>query len=481
MDAEEFGKAQALAAKNRRRNTRGSVHAGILGRIVGRISDGLRLRLLYSLLIRCAVPFAYAGILWRASRDRQYSQGLSERLGFGAALRTPSIWLHAVSLGEMSAAAPLLRALRLRFPGIPLVVTTATPAGRARAAALFEGDADIRFLPYDTPGSVRRFLARTRPLAAIIMETELWPNLLRECERRGIPVLLASARLSAKSVLRYRRFGSLFAGVFSKNLLVAAQSAEDAERFKSIGAAADRTLVVGNVKFDVEADAGILLAGRALRTAYAGARPVWIAGSTHAGEEEQLIDAHAALLGSMPNAVLLLVPRHKDRFAAVAALLAQRAVKFARRSRMANGEEAPRLPSDVPVLLVDTIGELATLYASADVAFVGGSLAAVGGHNLLEPAALGLPVLTGPSYFNGKEIALLLLARGAVLEVQSAQDLTAALQRLLAAPEMREQIGSIGKQIIAANRGSVARIIALIEPWLQAAGHRSAPAGRAYP
>jgi 3-deoxy-D-manno-octulosonic-acid transferase len=412
---------------------------------------------------------ALAALLWRGLRDRHYWQGLAERLGFGRALSAPSIWLHAVSLGEMSAAAPLARALRLRFPNMALVVTTATPAGRARAAALFEGDADIRFLPYDTPGAVRRFLARTRPRAAIIMETELWPNLLRECERRGIPVLLANARLSLRSVSRYRRFGGLFAGVFSKNLVVAAQSAEDAERFKSIGAAAKQTLVVGNVKFDVGVDAGIVQAGRALRAALAGARPVWIAGSTHAGEEEQLLDAHSSLLTSTPNAVLLLVPRHKDRFAAVAELLARRGVRFARRSRMASGEEAPRLPDDTPVLLIDSVGELATLYASADVAFVGGSLAAVGGHNLLEPAALGLPVLTGPSHFNGEEIAQLLLARGAALEVQCAQDLAAALQRLLAAPQLREQIGIIGKEIVATNRGSVARLVELIEPWLPAA------------
>jgi 3-deoxy-D-manno-octulosonic-acid transferase len=377
--------------------------------------------------------------------------------------------LHAVSLGEMSAGAPVARALRLRFPDMALVVTTATPAGRARAAALFEGEADIRFLPYDTPGAVRRFLARTRPRAAIIMETELWPNLLRECQRSAIPVLLANARLSLRSVSRYRRFGGLFAGVFRKNLVVAAQSAEDAERFKSIGAAAEQTLVVGNVKFDVGVAAGVVQAGRALRVAFAGARPVWIAGSTHAGEEEQLLDAHSSLLTSTPNAVLLLVPRHKDRFAAVAELLARRGVRFARRSRMASGEEAPQLPDDTPVLLVDTVGELATLYAAADVAFVGGSLVAVGGHNLLEPAALGLPVLTGPSHFNGKEIAQLLLARGAALEVHGAQDLAATLQRLLAAPLLREQIGLIGKEIIAANRGSVARLVALIEPWLPAA------------
>jgi 3-deoxy-D-manno-octulosonic-acid transferase len=439
----------------------------------------LTLRFLYSGLIRFALPFAYAAILWRGLSDRYYWQGLAERLGFGRTLPEPSIWLHAVSLGEMSAAAPLARALRLRYPEIPLVVTTATPAGRARATALFEGNADIRFLPYDTPGAVRRFLARARPRAAIIMETELWPNLLRACERGGIPVLLASARLSVRSVSRYRRFGGLFAGVFSKNLLIAAQTPEDAERFRSIGAAAEQTRIVGNVKFDLELDGGIVQAGTALRAAF-GVRPVWIAGSTHAGEEGQLLDAHALLLASIPNAVLLLVPRHRDRFTAVGELLARRGVKFARRSRMLSGADAPQLPNDTPVLLVDTIGELTTLYASADAAFVGGSLVSLGGHNLLEPVALGLPVLTGPSYFNGKEIAQLLLARGAALEVRSAKDLAATLQQLLASPEMRDHIGIIGKEIIAANRGSVARLLALIEPWLPA-GRQSAAAERVYP
>ena len=439
------------------------------------------MRFLYSCLIRCAVPFVLAAILWRALGDRLYRHGLLERLGFGLALPGPSIWLHAVSLGEMSAAAPLARALRLQYPEVALAVTTATPAGRARAAALFEGSADIRFLPYDTPGAVRRFLRRTRPRAAIIMETELWPNLLRECERRGIPVLLASARLSSRSVARYRRFGALFAGVFSNNLLVAAQSAEDAERFKSIGAAAERTPVVGNVKFDLEVDDGIVKAGRVLRNAYAGTRPVWIAGSTHAGEEEQLLDTHALLLESIPDAILLLVPRHAARFGAVAELLGGRGVKFARRSRMAGGTQTQPLPRDTSVLLVDTVGELLTLYASADAAFVGGSLVPIGGHNLLEPAALGLPVLTGPSYFNGQEIAQLLLARGAALEVKSAQDLAATLKRLLAEQTTREQMGFIGKEIIAANRGSVARLLAIIAPWLPAAGHPSmAAAGQGY-
>jgi 3-deoxy-D-manno-octulosonic-acid transferase len=422
------------------------------------------LRLIYSWLIRFAAPFAFAMVLWRGVRDRSYWQGLAERFGLGKSLPAASIWLHAVSLGEMSAAAPLVRALYSRYPQLALAVTAATPAGRARARDLFADMADIRFLPYDTPGSVRRFLERIRPRVAIIMETELWPNLFRECERRRVPVFLASARLSAKSVSRYRRLGSLFAGVFTQNVTVAAQSADDAERFKSIGASANQTRVIGNVKFDFRVDAAIIETGKILRAAY-GAKPVWVAGSTHAGEEEQALAAHALLQAHRPDSLLLLVPRHKDRFAAVADLLARRGVKFARRSDMAHA-----LPADTQVLLVDTIGELAALYASADVAFVGGSLVPIGGHNLLEPAALGLPVLTGPSHFNGKEIALLLLRRGAALQVTNPKELAAALQRLFDGPAERRRMGSIGKDLVEANRGSVERLLALIGPSLPEVG-----------
>jgi 3-deoxy-D-manno-octulosonic-acid transferase len=421
------------------------------------------MRILYSWLIRALAPFAFAQVLWRALRDGGYRQGLTERFGFGRSLSAPSIWVHAVSLGEMSAAAPLVKALRSRYPDLPLAVTTATPAGRARARALFAEIADVRFLPYDTPGSVRRFLAAVQPRLAVIMETELWPNLFRECERRQVKVLLASARLSPRSVSRYRRFGSLFAGVFTPNVIVAAQTEADAERFEAIGSAADRTHAVGNVKFDLEFDDSLLQAGKDLRAAYDG-RPVWVAGSTHAGEDELMLDAHGLLLAHRPDALLLLAPRHKDRFAAVAELLARRGIKFARRSDTARVDNA--MPEGTSVLLLDTIGELATFYASADVAFVGGSLVPIGGHNVLEPAALGLPVLTGPSHFNGTEIAQLLLSRGAALQVADAQQLAAALQRLLDEPAERRRIGDIGKGIVASNRGSVARLLVLIESLL---------------
>jgi 3-deoxy-D-manno-octulosonic-acid transferase len=446
---------------------------------------------LYSLLIYCAVPFAFAAVLWRGLRDRRHWRALGERFGWGRRLNSaPSIWLHAVSLGEMSAAAPLLRALRLKYPQYPLVLTTATLTGRARAAGLFGDGAEVRFLPYDTPGAVARFLDRIRPCLAIIVETELWPNLFAECERRGVPLVLASARLSAKSVARYRRLGDLFRGVFSAVSLVAAQTVEDAERFIAIGAQSARTRVVGNIKFDVSLGAEVIDKGRALRVSFGAARPTWIAGSTHAGEEEQVLAAHETLRGGLPDALLLLVPRHPDRFEAVADLLSRRQLRFTRRSGAGGGSNGTSGGNGgtsgggsgcgpigaAQVVLVDTVGELESLYASADAAFVGGSLVPIGGHNLLEPAALGLPVLTGPHHFNGKDIARLMLDQGAALQVGNAQELAAALARLLADPQERRRIGAIGRHIVESNRGSVARLLELIEPWLTAPAPSPLPA-----
>jgi 3-deoxy-D-manno-octulosonic-acid transferase len=449
---------------------------------------GLRL---YSLLIYCAVPFALAAVWWRGLRDRRHWQGLGERFGWGRRLNSapnsaPSIWLHAVSLGEMSAAAPLVRALRVKYPQCPLVLTTATLTGRARAAALFGDGAEVRFLPYDTPGAVARFLDRIRPRLALIVETELWPNLFAECERRGVPLVLASARLSAKSVARYRRLGNLFRELFSAVSLVAAQTIEDAERFIAIGAQRAKTRVVGNIKFDTSLGAEAIDRGRALRVSFGAARPTWIAGSTHAGEEEQVLAAHETLREGLPDALLLLVPRHPDRFEAVADLLSRRQLRFRRRSGGggsgsgsgggSGNEPGVETGGAVQVLLVDTVGELESLYASADAAFVGGSLVPIGGHNLLEPAALGLPVLTGPHHFNGKDIARLMLDQGAALQVGNAQELAAALARLLADPQERRRIGDIGRHIVESNRGSVARLLELIEPWLPAPAPSPVPA-----
>ena len=417
------------------------------------------MRQVYSLLIHLLRPFAIAVVLWRGLRNRRYWTGLGERFGFGPAPRGgPVIWVHAVSLGEVMAAAPVVRGLLARHPQIPVVLTTATPTGRERAHALFGASVAVRYLPYDTPGSMRRLVARMRPRVVIIMETELWPNLFHECRRRSVPVVLANARLSEKSVRRYRRFGSLFRAVFSGGTRVAAQSVQDAERFIAIGASPERTCVTGNVKFDRASDADLLARGAALRAACWAARPVWIAGSTHAGEEEIVLSAHEDLQTAVATALLLLVPRHPGRFEAVAELMGRRGIRFERRS---TGMPVLR---ETRVLLVDSVGELAALYASVDVAFVGGSLVPIGGHNLLEPAALGVPVITGPYQDNGRDVAELLMSAGAALRVADAPELGAALKGLFADPQRRRRMGAAGREVVGANRGSVDRLLDLIEP-----------------
>ena len=421
------------------------------------------MRLVYGVLTRVAAPAVFAATLVRAAKHPAYRTHLGERFGLGRRLAVPSIWLHAVSVGEVSAAAALVRALHARHPDVPLVLTTATPTGRAQAATLFGADVEVRFLPYDTAGSVRRFLARIRPLAAIIMETELWPNLLHECGRRGVPVVFASARLAAKSVPRYRRFGTLFSAGL-RNAWVAAQSSADAERFIALGADPARTRVVGNLKFDMRPGEAVAESGRELRRRYLGARPVWTAGSTHEGEEELVLGAHAVLERAVRGALLVLVPRHPQRFAGVAALLERRGLVFDRRGR------SETVRPEAQVLLLDTMGELTAFYAASDVAFVGGSLVPVGGHNLLEPAALGVPVITGPHTENGPEIARLLIEAGGALEVADGVALAAAAGRLLADPALRERMGESARSFVEAHRGSLARLLALIEPLLAAGG-----------
>ena len=418
-------------------------------------------RALYSLLTMLLAPAAFAITLLRGFRDRAYWAGAGERFGWGRRLEAPSLWLHAVSLGEVAASAELVRALRARHPRSPFVLTTATPTGRARAQSLFGDGVDVRYLPYDTPCAVRRFLGRIRPAVSIIMETELWPTLILECGRRGIPVVLASARLTSRSVSRYRRIGGPFLDALASVTLIAAQTSGDAERFAAIGADRKRIQVVGNVKFDLRIDRPSGGEAGALSRAAFGGRRVWIAGSTHEGEEEQVLHAHAALRRVIPDALLLLAPRHPQRFASVAALLKRLGTRFGRRSA------ADAVRAEDEVLLVDTVGELASLYAAADAAFVGGSLVPVGGHNLLEPAVLGVPVITGPHTANGREIARALVECGGAVVVSDAQSLAEAVRRFLQDPGAGEQAGRAGRSLVEANRGTVARLVELIDPVIR--------------
>lgn len=367
--------------------------------------------------------------------------------------------------GEVQAAAPLVGSLRQHFPGIPLVMTTFTPTGAARARALFKDGVRVRYVPFDLPGSVRRFFDRVHPRLAVIFETELWPNMYHECGRRRVPLVLASARISPRSVSRYRKLGSLFRDALSHGVVVAAQTSGDAERFREIGADPDKAHVTGNIKFDFAVPPNTASHGRQLRELYArGGRPVWIAGSTHRGEEEAALEAHKFLRGAHPRALLVIVPRHPNRFNDVAEVIQRAGVRFVRRS---HGVSDSHSIAHAEVLLVDTLGELLDFYAAADVAFVGGSLVPVGGHNLLEPAALGLPILTGPHNFNAEDIARLLISRGAAEVVPDARTLGRRVSALLSDPQERSRIGAAGQASIDSNRGALAKLLGLINPLLQ--------------
>ncbi len=421
------------------------------------------MRFLYLLAIYLAAPVVSAIFLWRGMRDRSYWRNFGERYGFGARLVPQGVWLHAVSVGEVQACAPLVSALSRRHPGLPLTVTTFTPTGSARARALFGNLATVRYVPFDLPGAVRRFFRRVQPQLAVIFETELWPNLYRECTRRRIPLVLASARISARSVSRYRRLGALFSDTLARTALVAAQGAADAERFRTLGADPAATHVTGNIKFDFELPAGIAARGAQLRADYAPDRPLWVAGSTHGGIEEQaVLAAHERVRQAHPGALLVLAPRHPPRFEEVAQQLRASGVDFLRRSATATAARDPRCA----VLLLDSLGELLDFYAAADVAFVGGSLAPIGGHNLLEPAALGVPILTGPNNSNSEEIARLLIARGAAELVHDGAELGDRVSALLAESATRERMGAAGRASVDSNRGALEKLLALIEPLL---------------
>lgn len=421
------------------------------------------MRALYLVVVYLLAPLVCGAMLWRGFRDRAYWRGFGQRFGFGAPIAGRPIWVHAVSVGEVQAAAPLVQALRQRYPAVPLLVTTVTPTGAGRARVLFKGlEVEVRFVPWDLPGSVRRFFARVRPRVAVILETELWPNLYDACGRLGVPLVLASARISPRSVGRYRLLARLFRATLSHGIVIAAQSEGDAERFRSIGANPARTHVTGNIKFDLALPADIAGQGAALRARYAPGRMVWVAGSTHAGEEVAALAAHRRLRAAGIDALLVLVPRHPQRFNDVAGLLRDGAVSFVRRS---SGEAAGPATE---VLLVDTLGELLAFYAAADLAFVGGSLVPVGGHNLLEPAALGLAALSGPQVFNAQDIADLLLAEGAVGQVGDAGALGEAVERLLRDAAARRRMGEAGLGVVQANRGALQRLLQLLAPVIDA-------------
>lgn len=432
------------------------------------------LRLIYIVLSYLLVPALLAHLLWRSLRVPGYRQRIHERFGFGVPpQRHASIWVHAVSVGEVQASAPLVRALLARHPEVPVVFTTMTPTGAERARALFGTSVLHSFVPYDLAGAVRRFFDRARPHLAVIMETELWPNLYHECGRRRVPLVLASARVSERSIRHYRRLVPLFRDTLANGIVIGAQTEADAVRFRSLGASVNRTHVTGNIKFDFELPPGCVERGAEFRRQQAPARPVWIAASTHDGEEQAVLAAHRRILERHPTALLILVPRHPERFAGVRELTSS--AGFAVTTRSSGAIAGP----GTQVYLGDSMGELTTFYAAADVAFVGGSLGDVGGHNLLEPVSLGLPVVTGPNNRNAADIAELLLDCGTLELVRDAMTLAAAIEGLLTDQRERQRRGALGAAAIASNKGALGRLLALVDPLVGPAGNPPATsAGR---
>ena len=414
-------------------------------------------RTLYSCLFYLALPLVALRLWLRARKAPAYAKRVSERFSYGLPLLKPGgIWVHAVSVGESIAAAPMIRGLLERHPQLPITVTCMTPTGSERIQALFANEPRIQhcYLPYDFPCAAKRFLDRVQPRLAVIMETELWPNHIHQCAKRGIPVVLANARLSARSAKGYARFAKLTAPMLAEMSLFAVQTATEAERFRSLGARAETVEVTGSIKFDLTIDPQLLARAAALREQWqASERPVWIAASTHEGEDEVVLAAHRQLLASYPNALLILVPRHPERFNTMFELCQQQGFATVRRS-----SGAP-VNAQTSVLLGDTMGELLFLYALADSAFVGGSLVPNGGHNLLEPAALAKPVISGPHLFNFLEIAAMMREAGALREVEDAEGLAEAVRQLFELPQDAQKMAQAGLKVMQGNQGALKRLL----------------------
>jgi 3-deoxy-D-manno-octulosonic-acid transferase len=427
------------------------------------------MRALYTLTMYLLTPVIVYRLAVRGLRARGYYSRWLERFGFfpDAALQG-TIWVHAVSVGEVNAAAPLVEALRARYVDHRLVVTTVTPTGSDRVRQLWDDRVFHVYLPYDLPASIRRFLNRVRPRVAVIMETEIWPNLFLECEARGVPIVVANARLSEKSLRGYGPVRPLARAAIRCATFVAAQSQQDAERLLELGARPERLRVVGNLKYDMRVPDDLAAQARQWRASWGAARPVWIAASTHEGEELAVIEAHSRLMRRFPDALMLVAPRHPERFKPM--VQACRNYGFVTATR---GEERLAAPG-TQCFVIDTLGELVPFLATSDLAFVAGSLDPIGGHNVLEPAALGIPVIVGPNTFNFAEVTDLLLERGAALRIADAEALAAVLQRLLEDPAQRRAMGEAARCTVEAERGAVARTLAIVERVV--AGEDIAPA-----
>ena len=424
----------------------------------------------YTLLLCLLLPLALLKLVWRAFRQPEYLHHMPERFGFYRDVPRPTqpvIWLHAVSVGETRATAPLVTLLRERYPQHCIVMTHTTPTGREAGEQLF-GDNVLRcYLPYDLPGAMARFLDHFQPKAGLLMETELWFNLIAACEQRGMPLMLVNARLSERSARGYARLGGLVTDGLRKLARIAAQTEADAQRLRGLGAR-DVT-VTGNLKFDMTPPLEAQKKGAALRLLFGQKRPVFLAASTRDGEEPLVLDAVAA--ANVPGLLTVIVPRHPQRFNEVAGLLNKRGIAYVRRSSLVETAPTPQPLSagaertaglDVQVVLGDSMGEMFAYYAACDVAFIGGSLLPLGGQNLIEACAMGKPVLIGPHTWNFEAVAAGALEAGAALRVEDSAALGAQLRELFADNELREGMSRQAFAFSGSHSGASQRVMAVI-------------------
>lgn len=414
--------------------------------------------LIYSLVLYLAVPLVLLRLLWLGIKTPAYLAGWGQRFGYGPPLNRNGtvIWIHAVSVGEVQAAKPLVDHLLRQRPPSSLLISTVTPTGAQTVRRLFNGSVEHRFFPYDLPGAVDRFLERVDPALVLIMETEIWPNLYRHCRLRRIPVALINARLSENSLRGYRRFGSFLGTTLNCLSLIAAQSRADADRFLSLGAVPAIVRVTGNLKFDINQPPSVIEAGEVQRRFFSG-RPIWIAASTHAGEEEAVLEAHKQVLHEHGDCLLILAPRHPERAQSVTELARRQGFQTTRHSENSGYSEQTQ------VYILDTMGELPVFYAAADVSFVGGSLIPAGGHNMLEPASLGVPVICGPHLYNFSEAAGLLGEAWALDVVSTPAELAGRVNQLLEDANLRHTLGESGRQVIRDNQGTLQQVLDAVQ------------------
>lgn len=415
----------------------------------------------YSLLFMAVLPWIFFRLWLRSLKFPAYRRRWSERLGLVPLPPLEKVlWIHAVSVGEAVSAIPLVHRIRDQYPGSPILVTTMTPTGSERVQVAFKDLLGKQiyhcYLPYDLPWALSTFFRRIQPKLLVLMETELWPNLLISCHKRGVPVLIANGRLSPRSSRGYGRIRGLMKSILEPIQAVAAQSELDARRFQELGIAPEKIAEIGNIKFDMQLPPYLYEAGAELREELGKNRLIWIAASTHEGEESIILETYFVLKKTFPALLLLLVPRHPERFNKVAHLCESKALRMIRRS------QKEKISSEIDVFLGDTMGELLLFYAASDIAFVGGSFVPVGGHNLLEPAALGLPILTGPELFNFMAISEMLQTAKAIKIVESPDELRQQIQMLLGDLSLRQTQGTCAKKVVEQNRGALDRLVKLI-------------------